>query len=306
MLHNRPSLLFRSFRHARFTWLTVLCAFLLMGCQSTKPQAQVDDEPLLSFAVIGDAEPKPLAEFPNMTAAVDQINALADRQALDFVAGIGDIPHKGTTLQYDAASEVLTKLDLPFYTIMGNEELGSTPERYLSYLAKWNEGKTDLIKTRYVLEYDSFALVFASPDYGRDFDDSGIVWILENMQALGEKPVLLFVHSAQAGAYPEKADKGIKNTGFAKVLDQKNLAAIISGDLHMDMDRVEHSKEIDGVHYLHIPALERTKVPDETNHTPMFRSITIRQDLRVFVDTYQVGVDQPLARHAYQFKLPNL
>ena len=269
-------------------------------------QADATADPILAFAVLGDAEPKPLAEFPNMRAAVDQINALADEQPLQFVAGIGDIPHKGTILQYEAATPILKRLKLPFFTIMGNEEHGATVERYLEYFAKWNEGKTDLRDTKYVLEFDELALVFASADYGRDFNDSGIDWILDRMAELRGKPALLFVHGAQTGVYPEKPDKGISHPRFAEVVPQRNLAAIISGDLHMDMDRVEHSKKIGQVHYLHIPALERTKVPDKTNHTPMFRVFTINSDRWVTVDTYRVGGNEPLARHAYRFRLPPL
>lgn len=247
-----------------------------------------------------------MAEFPGLSAAVEQVNALSEELNLDFAAGIGDIPHKGTLIQYEAATEVLKQLVLPFYTIMGNEEHGASVDRYLEYFAQWNAGKTDLVDTKYVLEFDQVALVFASADHGRDFNDSGIDWILDRMNELHDKPVLLFVHGAQLGVYPERADKGITNPKFAEVVAQKNLAAVISGDLHMDMDRVDHSKKIDQVHYLHIPALERTKIPDESKHTPMFRVFTIHADRSVSVDTYQVGVDDPLDRHAYQFSLPSL
>jgi len=69
------------------------------------------------------------------------------------------------------------------------------------------------------------------------------------------------------------------------------------------MDRVNHSKKIDHVHYLHIPALERTKIPDETNHMPMFRVMTIAKDGKVTVDTYAVGDHVPREEHAWSFTL---
>jgi hypothetical protein len=116
--------------------------------------------------------------------------------------------------------------------------------------------------------------------------------------------VVLVVHGAQQGVYPENAEKGISNQVFRdKVISQPNLAVVISGDLHMDMDRVDHSKQIDHVHYLHIPALERTKIPDETNHTPMFRVMTIGKDGEVIIDTYAVGETAPREKHAYSFSL---
>lgn len=260
-------------------------------------------EPILRFAILGDAEPKPKAEFPGLAAAVGHVNHLNDTLDLDFVIGVGDIAHKGSDLQYEAVTPVLQRLTLPFYPIMGNEEHGSTVERYMKYAQRWNEGKAKIPGPRYVLEFDRLALVMASPDTGRDFNDKGVAWVNEQLQRLNPKPVLLIVHGAPAGTFPEHADKGIHHPGFAKVSAQPNLIAMISGDLHMDLERSVHSKEIDGVHHLHIPALERTKIPDEDNHVPMFRVLTVMDDDEVIVDTYQVGLDGPLERHDYRFPL---
>jgi len=184
---------------------------------------------------------------------------------------------------------------------MGNEEHESTVERYLYYAKQWNSQIDD---TRYIQEYDQFAFIFASPDYDRDFDDSGATWILEQIQQLVPKPVALIVHGAQIGVYPENSEKGIHNQIFKEqVVSQPNLLVVISGDLHMDMDRVNHSRKYDHVHYLHIPALERTKVPDETNHTPMIRVMTITKSGKVYVDTYEVGEMDPREEHACSFSL---
>lgn len=277
-----------------------LLACILSACASAAPES---DEVVLSFAVLGDAEPKPEPKFPNLNDAVEQVNALSDELSLDFVVGVGDIPHKGTMVQYENVTPVLQKLKLPFYPIMGNEEHGSTVERYLDFVNQWNEGKIRIDSPSYVKEFDSVALVFASPDHGRDFDDKGIDWTLKQVQQLHPKPVLLIVHGAQAGVYPENAEKGITHPDFQKVVDQPNLSAIISGDLHMDMDRVNHSKKVGEVHYLHIPALERTKIPDESRHIPMFRVFEVKANGDVVVETYQLAVDEPLERHLYEFNL---
>lgn len=260
-------------------------------------------EPVLRFAILGDAEPKPKAEFPGLAAAVGHVNHLHDSLNLDFVIGVGDIAHKGTKIQYEAVTPVLQRLTLPFYPIMGNEEHGSSVKRFMKYAQLWNQGKAEIPGPRYVLEFDQVALVMASPDKGRDFNDKGVAWIKEQIQRLSPKPVLLVVHGAPAGTFPERADKGIHHPGFAEVTAQANLIAMISGDLHMDLDRSIHSKEIDGVHHLHIPALERTKIPDEDNHLPMFRVLTVMDNDEVIVDTYQVGLDGPLERHDYRFTL---
>ncbi|MEA3643928.1 MAG: hypothetical protein VBE63_28965, partial [Lamprobacter sp.] len=258
---------------------------------------------VLRFAALGDAEPKPEPQFPHMAAVVDDVNRLAQTSRMDFVIGVGDIAHKGTRIQYENATSVLQALQPPFYPIMGNEEHGSTVKRFLRYANRWGGEKAGITDASYVVETDQVALVFASPDFDRDFKDRGIDWMLAQIRRLQPKPVLLVVHGAQVGVYPENPDKGITHERFAEVTGQPNLAAIISGDLHMDMDRVEHSKQIDGVHYLHIPALERTKIPDESRHTAMFRVFTVHADGEALVQTYEAGVAEPLRRHDYRFSI---
>ena len=290
------------------TLCLVLICLLLASCkpagQSIPPlQAAETTELILAFAVLGDAEPKPEPLFPNMAAAVADINRLTSQQRLDFVVGVGDIAHKGTLVQYENATPVLQQLSLPFYPIMGNEEHGSSVERFMQFANSWNNGKVTLDSPSYVLEFNTVALIFASPDHGRDFNDSGINWMLQQLKQVAPKPVLLIVHGAQAGAYPENVDKGIHHPGFADVIAQPNLSAVISGDLHMDMDRSTHSKQLGKVHYLHIPALERTKTPDDTQHTAMFRVFSLYDNGHVKVDTYQTANATPLERHAYQFSL---
>lgn len=283
--------------------LRTLLPTCLLLASALAPALTSAAEPVLRFAILGDAEPKPKAEFPGVSAAVGHVNHLTDTLNLDFVIGVGDIAHKGTELQYEAVTPVLQRLTLPFYPIMGNEEHDSTVERYMEYVQRWNEGKVKIEGPSYVKEFDQLALVMASPDEGRDFNDQGVAWVKQQIQQLHPKPVLLVVHGAPAGTFPERADKGIHHRGFAEVSAQSNLIAMISGDLHMDLERSEHSKQIDGVHHLHIPALERTKIPDEDHHVPMFRVLTVMDDNQVIVDTYQVGLDGPLERHDYRFKL---
>ena len=285
----------------RYLAVAIVTAWLFAACASL--EAAPDDAVVLRFAVLGDAEPKPEPQFPHVAAAVRDVNALAAEGRLDFVMGVGDIAHKGTLIQYDNVTPILQQLDRPFYPIMGNEEHGSTVERFLDYANRWNQGRAEISSPSYVQVYDTVAIVYAPPDFGRDFNDEGIHWIVEQIEALAPKPVLLVVHGAQAGVYPENPDKGIHNPGFENVIAQPNLTAVISGDLHMDMDRVTHSKQIGAVHYLHIPALERTKIPDESRHDPMIRVFTLSAGGEVQVDTYRVGTREKLEEHGYRFPL---
>jgi 3',5'-cyclic-AMP phosphodiesterase len=284
--------------------------FLLVLCQTPghllMASPQEDDSLVLRFAVLGDAEPKPNPVFPGLQAAVLDIERMIENGRMDFVVGVGDIAHKGSLLQYEAVTPILQQLSVPFYPIMGNEEHGDTVERFLQFASQWNKGALPFPVASYTIDAGVVGLIFASPDFGRDFNASGIDWILAQFGQFSDKPVLLIVHGAQVGVFPENAEKGITNPRFAEVVAQPNLAAVISGDLHMDLDRVHHSKQLGEVHYLHIPGLERTKIPDESTHTPMFRVFSVHTDGLVRVDTFEVGVAEPLDRHTYSFQLPGL
>jgi 3',5'-cyclic-AMP phosphodiesterase len=290
----------------RFLKLLVLLVAGQSAVHSLTASPQEDASLVLRFAVLGDAEPKPNPVFPGVEAAVQDIERMIGNGRMDFVVGVGDIAHKGTLVQYEAVTPILQQLSVPFYPIMGNEEHGDTVERFLVFAALWNKGALTFPLASYTVDAGAVGLIFASPDYSRDFEDSGIDWMLEQFSRFPDKPVFLIVHGAQAGVYPENAEKGIKHPRFADVLAQPNLVAVISGDLHMDMNRVHHSKQLGKVHYLHIPGLERTKIPDESHHTPMFRVFSLHADGMVQVDTFEAGVAEPLARHAYAFQLPTI
>ena len=284
---------------ARLKTLTAIL-FLSMTVAWGGAFALDSDAVVLRFAVLGDAEPKPEPRFPGVASAVQDVNSIAARGRIAFVVGAGDLAHKGTVVQYENVTPILQGLSRPFYPIMGNEEHNATVARFLDYAKRWNP---EITSTSYVQDRGPVVLVHASPDFSRDFNDDGVDWILDQVKRAAPKPVFLVVHAAQAGVYPENAEKGVHNPRFAEVVSQPNLAAVISGDLHMDMDRVVHSRQIGQVHYLHIPALERTKIPDETRHTPMYRVVSVTESGEVRVDTYQTGISEPLEHHAYSFAL---
>ena len=71
----------------------------------------------------------------------------------------------------------------------------------------------------------------------------------------------------------------------------------------MDLPRVNHSKQVGHVHFLHIPGIERTKIPDQTQHTAIFRIVNVHSDGLVVVDSYEVGKSSAIAEFAYSFNL---
>ncbi len=91
-------------QHATIT-LNLLAVLFTSFAAATA--AGSDDTVVLRFAILGDAEPKPEPEFPNLDAEVQQVNSLAASGRLDFVVGVGDIANKGRLIQYEKATPVL-------------------------------------------------------------------------------------------------------------------------------------------------------------------------------------------------------
>ncbi len=259
-------------------------------------------EPVLTFAVIGDAEPKPKAEFPGLSAAVDALNAMARTRNIEMVFGVGDLPHKATDIQYENLTSVLKALELPFYPIMGNEEFNDTQEKFLKYAQSWGNRPEPIDAIRYVVEHPVATFILASPDLdGREFTDEGVVWIKEQLAHQPEQSKFLFVHGAQVGIFPEGGSKGTNNPNFPALSDHESLAVIFSGDLHMDIHRVDGIVEHQDVEHVHVPALERTKLPDESFHRPYFRVITLYDDRLGVIETIDAKTGQTLPRFTYQF-----
>lgn len=288
------------------SWSMIVAALMLMLGSSVvgaSPEG-VPEEAALRFAVIGDAEPKPDPEFPGLGAAVDSINRLAEQLDLAFVAGVGDIAHDGTVSQYKAALKHLEKLPIPFYPIMGNEEFTATKERFLDYATRWNQGLPAIDNVRYTIERDELAFIFATPDRdGRDFSRKGIDWIKSELESLGDKPTMLFIHGAPRGVFPEGGDKGVQNPDFSKLFREPNLIATFSGDLHIDIQRVQSTREKHGVHHVQVPPLERTKVPDRLRHHPYYRIVSVLEDGEVVVSTYDLVTGSFEPKQTYRFSL---
>lgn len=197
---------------------------------------------------------------------------------------------------------MLENLALPFYPIMGNEEYGASEERYLDYANRWNRGRATIEALKYTIDTPHLALIFATPEKdGRDFHDEGIQWIEDELDSLGQKPAVLFIHGAPQDVFPEGGDKGVQNPEFLRLMDKDNLVATFSGDLHMDLSRAEGVREKYGVHHVHVPALERTKLPDKAQHVPYYRVVSLLESGDVVISTVNAVTGKVEPAFHYRF-----
>jgi Icc protein len=251
------------------------------------------------FAVIGDLEPKPTPDFENFRTTVDTVNQLNRTWPLDFVAGVGDIPHKGKKVQYEAVTEILRELRVPLYPILGNEELAADTSRFFEYADQWNDRPDTIRDTSYVKDHGEMRFVFATAERnGIDFTKDELDWIKTSLRTTDERPAVLFVHAPPKNVY--SAGKEMTTTNFDRILAVPNLTAVFSGHSHMNPDDVATEvKDEWGTNHVHVPGIERTKVGD--CHVPRFRLVTIESAGRVTVETYNLREDAFEGRHSVVF-----
>ncbi|RQG87774.1 serine/threonine protein phosphatase [Natrarchaeobius halalkaliphilus] len=267
------------------------------GDQSSPGQ----DSDVLRVPIVGDLEPKPDPVFDNFESAIDAINRLAEDRSFDFVAGIGDVAHKGTRVQYEAATEILQDLEAPFYPILGNEELEESTDRFFEYAKTWNDDPSAIPDISYVKTANDVLFVFATASKnGKDFDEEELDWIESKLEAHEDLPAVLFVHAAPQNVFPE--GRTMQTANFDRILSMPNVSAVFSGHSHMSVhETTTYARDEWENHHVHIPGIERTKVGDD--HVPRFRIATIASDGRTTVETYNVDEDQFEDEHEVTFQL---
>jgi 3',5'-cyclic AMP phosphodiesterase CpdA len=258
----------------------------------------------VTFAVIGDCEPKPKPVFTELKKSIRAINELNERMGIRFTASVGDLAHKGSVEQYEALTACLADLWTPFYAIMGNEELMGGRERFFHYCAQWNADPQTIPAGRYLFQKAGCLFVFASAeDDGVTFTEDEIIWLLEQVDKYHDLPVILFTHASPPGIYPDAGRRQMRNDLMTSVLQRPNVCVLFSGHTHFDLATVKsYVTDSYGVHHIHVPGIERTKVGD--THTPRFRIVTIDNGEDVTVRTYNAIIGDFERDLEIRFTLP--
>lgn len=269
--------------------------------------AAVDSQStLLRIALFGDVEPKPEPVFPNFAAAVDAVNALHSATPVDFTICVGDLVHRGSLAQYQEATRALRNLQTPFYSIMGNEELGGGRERFFQYAAHWNEARHAIPDTRYVVQAAGFVFIFVSAEGdGKNLSPTEVAWTQDRLQLFADRPAFLITHAAAPGAFPSADARAMRTDGIESVLAAPNLVAAFFGHSHMDVDAYPTCRQDShGVYHIHAPGIERTKLGH--THTPRIRLVTITAGMRALIQTFNLATQawEEAHTHSFDVKIP--
>jgi hypothetical protein len=254
----------------------------------------------IRFAVLGDVEPKPDAVFTHFQSAIERINIIHAQTPLDFVAAVGDIPHNGTVEQYENASSVIATLRPPLLTIMGNEEMAGGIERFRQYAARWLTTSPDEIELRYTREFGPYTCIFLTSGMnGVELCDSDLDWLEEQAGRASRSTPLLFTHAPAKDIFDINQSRAIQSKRFAEILRRSSIRLHFSGHTHIDPDfTATHVVDPHGVHHIHVPGIERTKVGEK--HTPRFRLVDLRPDGFVEVQTFNLMGQRFEEKHRIQ------
>lgn len=99
----------------------------------------------LSIAPPGALDPTPF-QFAVMSDVQEAITRVQDIYALmnatpdvDFLLGAGDLTEQGTAEQLERFERELRQLGIPYYTTLGNHELGEAPSLYQDYYGRGSQ-----------------------------------------------------------------------------------------------------------------------------------------------------------------------
>jgi predicted phosphodiesterase len=105
--------------------------------------ASAGDTELVLAAPDADAdEPFRFALLSDVQEAIDEVSDVFERineqNSLRFLLGAGDLTEQGTREELERYQRELQRLEVPYFTTLGNHELGTTPDLYHDYFGRGN------------------------------------------------------------------------------------------------------------------------------------------------------------------------
>jgi len=88
------------------------------------------------FAVLSDVQ-EAINRVQDIYTRLNQV--VAEPEGLDFLLGAGDLTERGTSEQLERFQSELTRLQIPYYTTLGNHELGQNPTLFHDYFGRGNQ-----------------------------------------------------------------------------------------------------------------------------------------------------------------------
>jgi predicted phosphodiesterase len=155
------------------------------------------------FAVMSDVQ--------EAIPEVQDIYQLLNRQpGVEFLLGAGDLTEQGTLPQLQRFQRELTQLAIPYYTTLGNHELGQSPSLYHEHFGRGSQS--------FVYRGVRFTLLDSASGM---IDPTVLDWLDDWLRLGAAQPHVVAMH------IPPLDPVGVRNGGFAS----RNEAALLLGRL---------------------------------------------------------------------------
>jgi len=188
-------------------------------------------QPLFRFAQIADAHILEPASAGILIHAMDRLESM--RRALSFVVFLGDMVESGKPEQYNLLLRALSRLRLPYHTVVGNHDIGNVGDRrrYSRFLGPANRSFQFRGLACIILDTNNSD---GNPEnwHGR-VEPPAMRWLKKALGGLDvRKPVLLFTHHGLFGSR-EELECDVENADeVLRLLDGRKILGAFAGHAH--------------------------------------------------------------------------
>lgn len=186
-------------------------------------------EPLLTFFVFGDNE--------GVNPIAKRIWSDAREQQVDFVISVADLTARGKEEQFTEVKALFDSYGLPYYTAIGNNDLGRPTSRELfqKYFG------VDEFSRRTYFSFDRAGVHFVildNADRKVGFDDEQLTWLTDDLVHNTQPHTLLFYHRPFDLPFSdffyddETAVSRASNEKFLEIISGHTIDAIFTGHVH--------------------------------------------------------------------------
>ncbi len=173
-----------------------------------------DDPSAWSFALMSDVQ--------EAIDGVQDIYQRVNEEDVRFLLGAGDLTRRGTRSELERFRDELLGLDVPYYTTLGNHELGVSPSLYQDYYGRAN------------FQFEFRGVVFTMLDSASATLDPLVYDWLDGWLARGRKSVhVVAMH------IPPLDPTGVRNGAFASRGEAASLLARLAEE-HVDLTLYGH------------------------------------------------------------------
>lgn len=186
-----------------------------------QPQTYSENRRPLRFALIADSH----SNYRDLDLTINQLN----REDVDFTVHLGDMTDLGLAVEYEAAANMLARLQMPWLTVIGNHDaVGNGRNIYRKIFGTENQ----------VFDSRGYRFIIFNNNQ-LEYLDTGLSWSwLRQQIATSPLPVILFQH-----ANPFNADNfsPAQISEIESILKLPRLRAVFHGHLHSFQQTFFHS-----------------------------------------------------------------